>query len=372
MITFDQLNSIHIELSSACNASCPNCPRNVHGGYVVPGLTPKTISLDQFKLIFSGSVLKQIDRILMCGNYGDPIYCVDLPEILKYVSSVDSSVSIKIHTNGGIRSQKWWSQLALAYDPNRMQVVFSIDGLESTNHIYRRGVKWKTVLSNLKAFVNSGGNAIWEFLIFRHNEHQIEDAKKLARDLGVEIVFKRPFGVDQTNMKVVDKLGKYEYEIEPAECFSIDTRKSSHSSITREEYIDRFKKMTKSRHDVIGKEQYNMTQLDDVEISCMTKDTGEIYISSDGVVHPCCFLGVNQGPLLHSIDYLQYTQWLEDNVRLEEVNALNYTIEEILELDYMLKIESTWSQSHKDGRMMCCTKMCAKKTGTKNGLYTEI
>jgi hypothetical protein len=63
-------------------------------------------------------------------------------------------------------------------------VVFSIDGLEDTNHLYRRNVHWDKVMANTSAFINAGGSAHWDMLIFKHNEHQLDDAEELARNMG--------------------------------------------------------------------------------------------------------------------------------------------------------------------------------------------
>jgi MoaA/NifB/PqqE/SkfB family radical SAM enzyme len=185
MITFEQLKSVHVELSSACNAACPNCPRNIHGGYTLPGLQPSTMSLDQFKAIFTESVLAQLERFLFCGNYGDPIYCKDLPDILKYVASVNPKIRIKVHTNGGIRSPEWWSDLANSYPTTHLLVVFSVDGLSDTNHIYRRNVVWERLVQNMSAFIQAGGVTVWEYLIFQHNEHQLEQARAMSERHGL-------------------------------------------------------------------------------------------------------------------------------------------------------------------------------------------
>ena len=50
---------------------------------------------------------------------------------------------------------------------------------------------------NVEAFIGSGGNAQWDMLVFKHNEHQVDACEKLARDLGFKWfrakVSKRPF-----------------------------------------------------------------------------------------------------------------------------------------------------------------------------------
>ncbi len=379
MIRFDELNAIHVELSSACNASCPNCPRNVYGGYTVPGLKPKAMTILEFQTIFTANVLNQIKRILMCGNYGDPIYCADLPLILDYIKKTNSKIQIKIHTNGGVRNTNWWSSLANSYDKNNLEVVFSIDGLEDTNHIYRRGVVWKELISHLKAFIEAGGNATWEFLVFKHNEHQIIEAEKFSKYLGVsKILFKRPFGFETIHngsevMPVIDRSGNYEYSIYSAEKYRHNVMESGVVSLEKrfdlpiEKYQSDVAEVYNSK--ILDYEKKAMELHDDVKISCMTKNYKEIYIDSNGIVHPCCFLGVNYGVKLKSLDYVQYNEWLINNVDLDQINAFKHSLEEIMQNSYMFKIEKNWKQSHTEDRLMCCTRMCAVSKGIKNGLY---
>jgi MoaA/NifB/PqqE/SkfB family radical SAM enzyme len=63
-------------------------------------------------------------------------------------------------------------------------VKFSIDGLSDTNHLYRRGVAWERVMRNAEAFLGAGGRAVWKFVVFPHNEHQVEVARKISERMG--------------------------------------------------------------------------------------------------------------------------------------------------------------------------------------------
>ena len=63
-------------------------------------------------------------------------------------------------------------------------VVFSIDGLEYTNATYRRNVNWPKLMSNARAFIDAGGSAHWDMLVYRHNQHEVDACEQHARDLG--------------------------------------------------------------------------------------------------------------------------------------------------------------------------------------------
>ena len=73
-------------------------------------------------------------------------------------------------------------------------VVFSVDGLEDTNHIYRRGVKWEKLITNMRAYSATGAYAVWEWLVFEHNQHQVEEARALAKELNFQFIVKNPLG----------------------------------------------------------------------------------------------------------------------------------------------------------------------------------
>ena len=116
----------------------------------------------------------------MCGNLGDPMMAPDCLEIFEYFREVNPKIYLSMNTNGGARKPEWWAQLAKVVN----HVTFSIDGLGVTNAIYRKGVKWKNVTDNVKEFINAGGKAKWDYLVFEHNEHQIELAEHISKRLG--------------------------------------------------------------------------------------------------------------------------------------------------------------------------------------------
>ena len=42
-------------------------------------------------------------------------------------------------------------------------------------------------MANATAYINAGGTAHWEMIVFKHNEHQIDEAKQLAEDMGFRV-----------------------------------------------------------------------------------------------------------------------------------------------------------------------------------------
>jgi sulfatase maturation enzyme AslB (radical SAM superfamily) len=89
-----------------------------------------------------------------------------------------------MNTNGALQNTFWWFELGRLFNQSQDYVVFSIDGLESTNHVYRKNVTWSKIMQNVTAFVEAGGSAHWDMLVYRHNQDQVEECEQLARDMG--------------------------------------------------------------------------------------------------------------------------------------------------------------------------------------------
>ena len=175
---FNNVKIVHLEPTTNCNAACPQCLRTR------TEFEPNELSLDDIKILFTPDVLMQLEKIYMCGNYGDPASARQTLEMYEYFRSVNINLTLGMNTNGGIRFPDWWTRLAKVMNKSNDYVVFSIDGLEDTNHLYRRNVRWSKVMDNAKAFIDAGGSAHWDMLVFEHNKHQVDEAHKLAKDMG--------------------------------------------------------------------------------------------------------------------------------------------------------------------------------------------
>jgi hypothetical protein len=133
---------------------------------------------------FSDRVIAGLDKMFMCGNYGDPAAGYYTQDIYRYFRKVNPDIVLGMNTNGGLQSTFWWHSLGGILQGEQDYCVFSIDGLEDTNAFYRKGVDWKKLMSNVEAFIAAGGRAHWDMLVYRHNQHQVEACEQLARDMG--------------------------------------------------------------------------------------------------------------------------------------------------------------------------------------------
>jgi MoaA/NifB/PqqE/SkfB family radical SAM enzyme len=161
------------------------CARNHHGGIENPLLKVSDIDLDLFKKSIPETLIKQLYSITLCGNFGDPLLNKDLIPIIEYIAAANADVRLDIHTNGSLRNTQWWENLAKSLTTNSL-VQFGIDGMADTHEIYRVGTSFSKIIENAKAFIDAGGKARWNFITFKHNEHQLEEARALSKEMGFE------------------------------------------------------------------------------------------------------------------------------------------------------------------------------------------
>ena len=182
MFDFNNIKVLHLEMSNFCNAKCPMCPRERPMNSKI--INTKMLTLEKVKALFNEDFIKRLEIMYMCGNLGDPAAAQDTIEIFKYFREINPHISLSMHSNGGLRSTRWWGELGKTLSGKNDYCVFGIDGLADTNHIYRVNTQFEKIMENSKHFIDAGGNARWHFLVFEHNEHQVEEARLLSKQLG--------------------------------------------------------------------------------------------------------------------------------------------------------------------------------------------
>ena len=195
MYKVSDIKEVHLEITQRCNAACPMCDRNHNGGEVNRHIrgAEQELSLEDIMVIFPPDFIKQLKTMYMCGNLGDPISARDTLEVFRYFRECNPNIWLSMNTNAGARDAEWWADVAKAIGKMGC-VIFSVDGLENTNHLYRQNVRWEFVERNMKAFINAGGRARWDYLIFEHSECDVERAEQLAKEWGVERFMKKKTG----------------------------------------------------------------------------------------------------------------------------------------------------------------------------------
>jgi MoaA/NifB/PqqE/SkfB family radical SAM enzyme len=272
---YEDVREVLLELTTRCNASCPQCPRNLSGGPVNPALPMAELSLDDVRAIFPDDFVKRLRKLYACGNYGDPMVASDTLAIFRHLREANASMELGMFTNGSGRTASFWQELAKVVS----YVRFSIDGLEDTNHLYRRGTQWSRIMESASAFISAGGRAEWDFIVFRHNEHQVEEARALAEKLGFRRFFlkktSRFFSAGRVaERKVIERDGEPAYVIE-------------------EPKDPRFRNPAVVQLTQLGRHADYQAE---AEITCKAVAHGRIYVSAEGMVFPCCWTGALYPP----------------------------------------------------------------------------
>ena len=173
---------LHIEPTDVCQAACPLCARETDPKFCKDQKHHLTIG--HIQQHFNDNRIKSLDKVFMCGNYGDPAAGAHTSDIYNWFRQINPTITLGMNTNGAIQNTFWWNKIGRLFNQPRDYVVFSIDGLEDTNAVYRKGVTWPKLMQNAQAFIEAGGSAHWDMLIYQHNEHQVDECEQLARNMG--------------------------------------------------------------------------------------------------------------------------------------------------------------------------------------------
>lgn len=264
MYNLETITGIQFELSSHCNSKCPQCPRYDTYGRIHKDLNITHLNVDIIKNL-PMEKMKNLKKIIFCGNFGDPLMHPELDKIVDFFKDQE----IWISTNASLRKKEWWNNFG---KNKNISVSFCLDGIGKTHEIYRRNTSYTKIIENAKSFIGAGGTAHWQFIVFRHNEHQMDEAKKLSETLGfkkIEFLYSDRF--DFADKTAVYNNGRYLYDLEkPSKQIAL---REELNVETGEKFFFKFLNKNKGT------------------ISCVWKKRQEIYIHSDGIVYPCCMLG---------------------------------------------------------------------------------
>lgn len=302
------LNYIHLELTTKCNAACPMCLRNKNGDVLNPNL-----ELVDFNIDWLDNFDIPINKLTLCGNYGDPTLYKHVHELIERWYQLYNK-PINLMTNGGARSTKWWEELARV-GGDKLRVIFGIDGLEDTNHLYRRHVRWDRLMENAQSFINAGGNATWKFIIFQHNQHQIDKARTLAKQMGfAEFEQIKTNRFEQEHLPVVNKKGETIYTLQEPKFDDTGFTAKNPNRLQQ----------TKPEFDGV--------------IECYARRESSMYIAADGRAYPCCNTGYHYNGFKNNANI----EVVELQKTLQMYNIKDFKLSEIVAGDFFNVIKSRW------------------------------
>ena len=333
----NELRQVHLELTEKCNAACPLCIRTNPNG-----LKPRSyignneLLLTDIEQFFTDDIRSKLLEVHMCGSYGDPVMARDCLGVADYFSNGTCEVSIS--TNGSIRGMKWWQQLGNVLSRNpRSRVDFHIDGLADTNRFYRRNTRFEKIIENARAYIEGGGNANWEFIPFKHNEHQLEEARQLSISLGFSrFTVKKSnwlFGDDQSRISFIDEKGSEQFLEAPSDHY-LPKRDRNRSAV------------------ILGEVSNN-------DIQCLAQRCHELYVSCEGIVYPCCWTARHARNIyLGRTTKDGFSQLFKRYNGRTQFDIRKFSLEEMVKSDFFIALEHLWRQNK--------PAVCFKKCGCKN------
>jgi MoaA/NifB/PqqE/SkfB family radical SAM enzyme len=358
MYNYHGIKQVHLEVTQRCQAACPMCDRNENGGPDNRHITNAELSLADCKRIFTPEFIKQLKSMYMCGNLGDPIVAKDTLEIFEYFRLHNPDMWLSMNTNGGAKDLMWWAQLAQVFN-RKGAVIFSIDGLDDTNHVYRQNVVWERIVENAKSFIGNGGRARWDYIIFQHNEHQVEEAEQLSQSMGFERFQKKKSG------RFILATGEKTKSQHQAQ-----NRKKEKTAVIAEPIKLENKNLALLKTKEIEKSYGSMKEYyDSCTIACKAVEKSEIFITAEGLLMPCCWTAGRMYKWWHK-DYRAEQIW--DHIELAggktAIDARTHGLESVFSSGILSTIQNSWDKSSiADGKL----GVCAMKCGTEFDPFAE-
>ena len=242
--------SVAFEPTTSCNLRCPECPSGLRAFTRPTGM----LENDFFKATID-DIAKDIAYLIFYFQ-GEPYLNPSFLDMVQYAhqKKVYTATSTNAHYLTDANAKR-------TVESGLDRLIISIDGTtQAVYEQYRVGgklakvlegakniVRWKKELKSKTPFI------IFQFLVVRHNEHQMDEVKKLAADIGV----------DQVRFKTAQV---YDFENDPNQLIPTNKKYS------------RYRKCANGTMEFKGALKNNCWRLHHAPV-----------ITWDGLVVPCCF-----------------------------------------------------------------------------------
>ena len=351
MYSYDEIRTVHLEITQRCQAACPMCDRNENGGVDNRHITNAELSLAQCKKIFEPAFVRQLDTMFMCGNLGDPIVAKDTLDVFKYFRKHNPTMWLSMNTNAGAQSVKWWTELADVVGKHGA-ITFSVDGLSDTNHLYRQNVNWTNVERNMKAFIAAGGRARWDFIVFGHNEHQVEEAQALAAE----------WGVDRFQLK---KSGRFfNAHSKAKDTHQATNRKGDDTQLIAKPQKAENQNLALMKQAELEKSYGSMMEYyNQCGIKCKVAEEKSIFITAEGLLMPCCWTAGRMYKWWHKDPRVeQIWDHIDASGGKDGINVIEHSLQDVMAGQLLKGIEDSWDKDGiKNGKLGVCAMKCGSE-----------
>ncbi len=185
VIVFGYPYAVSIETSAICNLKCPECPTG-----------NKSLKRKQGLMTYSDfeEIIDQIKKYAVYVNLslqGEPFLN---KELLKMIQLADkNNILTSLSTNGHFLNYDTALEII---DSGLKRLIVSLDGTDQeTYEKYRKGGSFNSVIDGIKILSSIKAKKqvkypeiVLQFIVFNHNEHQLNKIKELGKNLGVNKV----------------------------------------------------------------------------------------------------------------------------------------------------------------------------------------
>jgi len=173
-----------IDPVARCNLSCPLCPTG-RGHHTSAG--KGVLSLELYC-----KILDQLPklRILSLSNWGEPLLHPQIDQLI----AIAARRGIAVHAHSHLSLKRDNAFFERLIDAGLSALWASLDGAsEETYARYRVGGDFALALANLERLAqlkrrhcSKTPRIVWKFIVNRHNAHEVDSARRMAREIGVE------------------------------------------------------------------------------------------------------------------------------------------------------------------------------------------
>jgi len=187
---------IIIETGNICNLKCPLCPTGIN----LKGRKKQWTIMDDFKMIIDK--LYPYAYTVSLHNWGEPFLNHDIFNMIAYCK--EKNIGTNLSSNLSIDNFDAESVIKSGLE----YLIVSLDGItQDVYSKYRVRGNYSLVIQNLVNLIQKKRElrsktpmVEWQFIVMKHNSHQIDKAKQLAEQIGVNLIRfippGLPFGVN--------------------------------------------------------------------------------------------------------------------------------------------------------------------------------
>ena len=349
---------IMLDVTTRCNAGCPQCHRTDPMGLNKASWLPDiNWSIKQFKQALPEKIAKHIYNFDFCGTWGDCLINRDILPMVKYIREIAPRATISIHTNGSLRNDEFWWELGVAGGKN-LSIIFAIEGTTQKMHQqYRQFTFLDKILNNMDMLSNTPARIKTQCLVWKHNEDHLDEIEQMCIKhgslkhhvvttdrFGKEIEFKfshkgKKDKLEKSGVNFKDNV--YLKQLDGKQFI----KQTTQMSVNKKESIEKIKKKKEI-----------------MKIVCEWGVKNKVAINPDGQVLPCCFFC---NPHYFSKNSPEVKSWFMEHPVMqeyqkhqEEYNVFSTSLINIINSKWFQKtLPNSWKT---DNPIHQCQKFCGK------------